>query len=292
MTGLSALTLLVVLVAGIGAGFLGYAVGASSLVSYPAMLALGIPPVVANATNTVGVIGTGIGGVLGARAELRGQRLRVITYVLIGSIGGVVGARLLLGFDPRVFELAVPPLILLSAVVIAVNPRGRSQSKQAVRDAERQLSQVGDDGFLPSRTVEDGRSAMISPDGDGVRPLSSDSWWVWLAVSAVAVYSGYFGAGAGTLVLAVLDAGRVGPFHKINALKTVIGAGANVTATIVFLTRGVVDWPAAIVMGIGCFVGSYIAPPITRRIPARVMRGAAVAAGVALAADLAFRAYR
>ncbi|KFI72343.1 transporter [Bifidobacterium minimum] len=292
MTGLSALTLLVVLVAGIGAGFLGYAVGASSLVSYPAMLALGIPPVVANATNTVGVIGTGIGGVLGARAELRGQRLRVITYVLIGSIGGVVGALLLLGFDPRVFELAVPPLILLSAVVIAVNPRGRSQSKQAVRDAERQLSQVGDDGFLPSRTVEDGRSAMISPDGDGVRPLSSDSWWVWLAVSAVAVYSGYFGAGAGTLVLAVLDAGRVGPFHKINALKTVIGAGANVTATIVFLTRGVVDWPAAIVMGIGCFVGSYIAPPITRRIPARVMRGAAVAAGVALAADLAFRAYR
>ena len=190
------------------------------------------------------------------------------------------------------FELAVPTLILLSAVVIAVNPRGRSQSKQAVRDAERQLSQVGDDGFLPSRTVEDGRSAMISPDGDGVRPLSSDSWWVWLAVSAVAVYSGYFGAGAGTLVLAVLDAGRVGPFHKINALKTVIGAGANVTATIVFLTRGVVDWPAAIVMGIGCFVGSYIAPPITRRIPARVMRGAAVAAGVALAADLAFRAYR
>ena len=292
MTGLSALTLLVVLVAGIGAGFLGYAVGASSLVSYPAMLALGIPPVVANATNTVGVFGTGIGGVLGARAELRGQRLRVITYVLIGSIGGVVGARLLLGFDPRVFELAVPPLILLSAVVIAVNPRGRSQSKQAVRDAERQLSQVGDDGFLPSRTVEDGRSAMIPPDGDGVRPLSSDSWWVWLAVSAVAVYSGYFGAGAGTLVLAVLDAGRVGPFHKINALKTVIGAGANVTATIVFLTRGVVDWPAAIVMGIGCFVGSYIAPPITRRIPARVMRGAAVTAGVALAADLAFRAYR
>jgi uncharacterized membrane protein YfcA len=292
VTGLSALTLLVVLVAGIGAGFLGYAVGASSLVSYPAMLALGIPPVVANATNTVGVIGTGIGGVLGARAELRGQRLRVITYVLIGSIGGVVGALLLLGFDPRVFELAVPPLILLSAVVIAVNPRGRSQSKQAVRDAERQLSQVGDDGFLPSRTVEDGRSAMISPDGGGVRPLSSDSWWVWLAVSAVAVYSGYFGAGAGTLVLAVLDAGRVGPFHKINALKTVIGAGANVTATIVFLTRGVVDWPAAIVMGIGCFVGSYIAPPITRRIPARVMRGAAVAAGVALAADLAFRAYR
>ena len=292
MTGLSALTLLVVLVAGIGAGFLGYAVGASSLVSYPAMLALGIPPVVANATNTVGVIGTGIGGVLGARAELRGQGLRVITYVLIGSIGGVVGALLLLGFDPKVFELAVPPLILLSAVVIAVNPRGRSQSKQAVRDAERQLSQVGDDGFLPSRTVEDGRSAMISPDGDGVRPLSSDSWWVWLAVSAVAVYSGYFGAGAGTLVLAVLDAGRVGPFHKINALKTVIGAGANVTATIVFLTRGVVDWPAAIVMGIGCFLGSYIAPPITRRIPARVMRGAAVAAGAALAADLAFRAYR
>ncbi|WP_300765890.1 sulfite exporter TauE/SafE family protein [uncultured Bifidobacterium sp.] len=277
------MTLLLVLMAGIGAGFLGYAVGASSLVSYPAMLALSIPPVLANATNTVGVIGTGIGGVLGARTELRGQRSRVIVYVLIGAVGGVVGSLLLLGFDPEVFEYAVPPLIFLSAVIIGLNPRGRSQSRQAARDARKQLEGLRRDGFPVSDGGEDGV--------EGALPLSSDSWWVWLAIGCVAIYSGYFGAGAGTLVLAVLDAGHVGSFHKINALKTVIGAGANVTATMVFLVRGTVDWPAAIVLGIGCFIGSYIAPSITRRVPARVMRAAAVVGAVALAADLAIRTY-
>ena len=86
IAGFSLMTMLLILLAGIGAGFVGYAVGASSLVSYPALLALGIPPVLANASNTVGVIGTGVGGVLGARKELRGQRLRSITYVSIGAV--------------------------------------------------------------------------------------------------------------------------------------------------------------------------------------------------------------
>lgn len=109
IAGFSLMTMLLILLAGIGAGFVGYAVGASSLVSYPALLALGIPPVLANASNTVGVIGTGIGGVLGARKELRGQRLRSITYVSIGAVGGVAGAALLLSLDPKIFEFAVPP---------------------------------------------------------------------------------------------------------------------------------------------------------------------------------------
>ena len=143
MAGLSAATLLLVLLAGVGAGFVGYAVGASSLVSYPAMLALGVPPVIANATNTVGVIGTGVGGVLGARRELRGQRTRGIVYVLIGCVGGVLGSLLLLGLDPKVFEYAVPPLILLSSMAIAINPRGRSQTRQAVAQVMAQARGLG-----------------------------------------------------------------------------------------------------------------------------------------------------
>ena len=117
IAGFSLMTMLLILLAGIGAGFVGYAVGASSLVSYPALLALGIPPVLANASNTVGVIGTGIGGVLGARKELRGQRLRSITYVSIGAVGGVAGAALLLSLDPKIFEFAVPPLILFLSLI-------------------------------------------------------------------------------------------------------------------------------------------------------------------------------
>lgn len=133
IAGFSITSLLLILLAGIGAGFVGYAVGASSLVSYPALLAFGIPPVLANASNTVGVVGTGIGGVMGARKELKGQAVRSITYVVIGAFGGVAGAFLLLKLDPSVFEFAAPVLILLSSLIIAINPRGRMQAKQARR---------------------------------------------------------------------------------------------------------------------------------------------------------------
>lgn len=274
IAGFSILTLFLILLAGVGAGFVGYAVGASSLVSYPALLALGIPPVLANASNTVGVVGTGIGGLMGARKELKGQALRSATYIGIGAVGGVLGALLLLGLDPSVFEFLAPLLILFSALMIAFNPRGRMQAKQAARAAQAQL-----DGAAPGD--------LDQP----VQPMSQDRWWVWLGVVAVAVYSGYFGAGAGTVALAVLDAANIGPFHKINALKTLIGTGANITASVVFIVRGVVDWPAAIMLCIGCFIGGYVAPPITRKIPANVMRAAAVIAGIVLTIDLGIKTY-
>ena len=142
IAGFSITSLLLILLAGIGAGFVGYAVGASSLVSYPALLAFGIPPVLANASNTVGVVGTGIGGVMGARKELKGQAVRSITYVVIGAFGGVAGAFLLLKLDPSVFEFAAPVLILLSSLIIAINPRGRMQAKQAAADATAQLKHI------------------------------------------------------------------------------------------------------------------------------------------------------
>lgn len=291
IAGLSITTLLTILLAGIGAGFVGYAVGASSLVSYPALLALGIAPVLANATNTVGVIGTGIGGVIGARRELRGQFTRVAVYAAIGAAGGVAGAALLLGLDPSVFEFLAPVLILLSSVVIAVNPKGRIESRQAVHAAQNQLAAVGiDDPETGGASSPKARLGSLGEDRI-VQPMSQDSWWVWIGVVAVAVYSGYFGAGAGTCALAVLDAAKIGPFHKINAFKTIIGTGANITASAVFIVRGVVNWPAAIVLCLGCFIGGYIAVPVTRRIPAHVMRAAAVVAGVVLAVDLGMKSY-
>ncbi|MDD6373864.1 MAG: sulfite exporter TauE/SafE family protein [Bifidobacteriaceae bacterium] len=279
--GFSMVSLLLVFLAGVGAGFVGYAVGASSLVSYPALLAFGIPPVLANATNTVGVVGTGFGGALGARVELKGQRPRVIAYIAIGVVGGVLGALLLLGFDPTIFEHAVPPLILMSTLLIAVNPRGRMEARQAARDVlERTAS---------GHAVSSGTSRTQAKKQ--IQPMSKDPWWLWIAVSFCGMYSGYFGAGAGTLVLAMLDLGHIGSFHQINALKTLVGFGANISASVIFICRGVVVWPAAIAMCVGCFLGSYIAPPITRRIPAKIMRIAAVVAGLILTADLAVKAY-
>lgn len=294
IAGFSITSLLLILLAGIGAGFVGYAVGASSLVSYPALLAFGIPPVLANASNTVGVVGTGIGGVMGARKELKGQAVRSITYVVIGAFGGVAGAFLLLKLDPSVFEFAAPVLILLSSLIIAINPRGRMQAKQAAADATAQLKHIeateatdATDAAKRATTP----TAPHRPPEQLVQPTSQDSWWVWLGVVAVAIYSGYFGAGAGTLALAMLDAAKIGPFHKINALKTLIGTGANISASVVFIIQGAVDWPAAIMLCIGCFIGGYIAPPITRKIPANIMRAAAVIAGIILTIDLGLKTY-
>lgn len=294
IAGFSITSLLLILLAGIGAGFVGYAVGTSSLVSYPALLAFGIPPVLANASNTVGVVGTGIGGVMGARKELKGQAVRSITYVVIGAFGGVAGAFLLLKLDPSVFEFAAPVLILLSSLIIAINPRGRMQAKQAAADATAQLKHIeateatdATDAAKRATTP----TAPHRPPEQLVQPMSQDSWWVWLGVVAVAIYSGYFGAGAGTLALAMLDAAKIGPFHKINALKTLIGTGANISASVVFIIQGAVDWPAAIMLCIGCFIGGYIAPPITRKIPANIMRAAAVIAGIILTIDLGLKTY-
>ena len=291
IAGFSITSLLLILLAGIGAGFVGYAVGASSLVSYPALLAFGIPPVLANASNTVGVVGTGIGGVMGARKELKGQAVRSITYVVIGAFGGVAGAFLLLKLDPSVFEFAAPVLILLSSLIIAINPRGRMQAKQAAADATAQLKHIEATEATEAAKRATTPTAPHRPPEQLVQPMSQDSWWVWLGVAAVAIYSGYFGAGAGTLALAVLDAAKIGPFHKINALKTLIGTGANISASVVFIIQGAVDWPAAIMLCIVCFIGGYIAPPITRKIPANIMRAAAVIAGIILTIDLGLKTY-
>lgn len=291
IAGFSITSLLLILLAGIGAGFVGYAVGASSLVSYPALLAFGIPPVLANASNTVGVVGTGIGGVMGARKELKGQAVRSITYVVIGAFGGVAGAFLLLKLDPSVFEFAAPVLILLSSLIIAINPRGRMQAKQAAADATAQLKHIEATEATEAAKRATTPTAPHRPPEQLVQPMSQDSWWVWLGVVAVAIYSGYFGAGAGTLALAMLDAAKIGPFHKINALKTLIGTGANISASVVFIIQGAVDWPAAIMLCIGCFIGGYIAPSITHKIPANIMRAAAVIAGIILTIDLGLKTY-
>ena len=291
IAGFSITSLLLILLAGIGAGFVGYAVGASSLVSYPALLAFGIPPVLANASNTVGVVGTGIGGVMGARKELKGQAVRSITYVVIGAFGGVAGAFLLLKLDPSVFEFAAPVLILLSSLIIAINPRGRMQAKQAAADATAQLKHIEATEATEAAKRATTPTAPHRPPEQLVQPMSLMWLILWLGVAAVAIYSGYFGAGAGTLALAVLDAAKIGPFHKINALKTLIGTGANISASVVFIIQGAVDWPAAIMLCIGCFIGGYIAPSITRKIPANIMRAAAVIAGIILTIDLGLKTY-
>ena len=142
---------------------------------------------------------------------------------------------------------------------------------------------------LPQSHQGERAARIASKTADGT--LRNDPWWLWAGVSFVGVYSGYFGAAAGTLALAILDLGKIGPFHQINALKTVVGFGANISAAIMFICRGSVYWPFAIAMCLGCIIGSSIAPPVTRHIPENIMRAAAVLTGIVLAVKLGCSTY-
>ena len=276
IAGVSITTLLLVLVAGIGAGFVGYAVGASSLISYPALLAFGIPPVLSNTTNTVGVCGTGIGGLLSARKELKGQGRRVAVYACIGLVGGIIGGLLLLELPAKVFEFAVPPLILFSALIIALNPRKKAAARDAVAQA------------LPQSHQGERAALIASKTADGT--LRNDPWWLWAGVSFVGVYSGYFGAAAGTLALAILDLGKIGPFHQINALKTVVASAR--TSPPRSCSSAVLRLLAVRHRHVpGLHHRQFHRPSGHTHIPENIMRAAAVLTGIVLAVKLGCSTY-
>ena len=276
IAGVSITTLLLVLVAGIGAGFVGYAVGASSLISYPALLAFGIPPVLSNTTNTVGVCGTGIGGLLSARKELKGQGRRVAVYACIGLVGGIIGGLLLLELPAKVFEFAVPPLILFSALIIALNPRKKAAARDAVAQA------------LPQSHQGERAARIASKTADGT--LRNDPWWLWAGVSFVGVYSGYFAPPPARSPWPSSTWAKSARSTR-SRVETVVGFGANISAAIMFICRGSVYWPFAIAMCLGCIIGSSIAPPVTRHIPENIMRAAAVLTGIVLAVKLGCSTY-
>ena len=229
IAGVSITTLLLVLAAGIGAGF-GWIRGRRILlISYPALLAFGIPPVLSNTTKHGGRVRYGHRRTAFRRRSLEAKRARG-RLRCIGLVGGIIGGLLLLELPAEVFECAVPPLILFSALIIAINPRKKAAARDAVAQALPQ-SQQGERAAQIANKTDDGKL--------------HDPWWLWLGVSFVGIYSGYFGAAAGTLALAILDLGKIGPFHQINALKTVVGFGANISAAIMFIIRGSVYWPFA-----------------------------------------------
>ena len=277
---------LFLILAGIAAGFVGYSVGLASLVSFPATLAVGVPPVMSSATNTAGNVGITIGGCLGARPELRARKQLAIVYAALGLVGGVIGALLLLKLPARFFEYSVPPFIAVSALLILVKPK---------KSAARGTDSASAAGHAQGRAAEPiAEPSAVSADGPQAVDFAHDpgrSTVMLAAMGLLSVYSGYFGAGSGTATLAVLSVGKVGPYAQINALKT-IGCGfGNISATVVFIATGVIHWPAMIALFIGSTIGSRLAPAVVRRVPERIMRAFACAAGLVLAVYLGVRYY-
>lgn len=247
---------LLLVVAGVAAGVTGSVAGLASLVSYPALLAFGLPPLAANVTNTTAMSSVMVGTAAGARPELRGQGRRLLLLSLCCGVGGAGGAALLLWLPASTFAAVVPWLVALGSVLLLLRDRVRAWSEE-----------------LQARR----------------RPASGSGRWPWaLAVAATGVYAGYFGAAAGIIMLAILSVRYAEPFVVTNAVKTIVTGAANVVAMVVYVLVAPVNWPAAVLLGLGLAVGGWTGPKIVRRLPERPLRYGIAVAGLGLAAWLAF----
>jgi uncharacterized membrane protein YfcA len=249
---LSFLELTGLFAAGVLAGLAGSVAGLASLFSYPALLVAGLPPVSANVTNTVALVGSGLGSALGSRTELEGQGRRLLRLGALAVAGGVCGAALLLVTPGEVFGKIVPWLIAFASVVIVVQPRPQ---------------------FL--RTLHHG----------------GDSRGLTAGVLLVSVYGGYFGAAAGVLLLALLLAASEASLARSNALKNMVLAVANGVAALAFVLLGPVVWSAVVPLGIGCLLGGRLGPVVVRRSPPRLLRILIGLAGIGLSIKLGLDYY-
>ncbi len=227
------------------AGFVNAIAGGGSLLSFPALIAAGLPALLANMTNTVALSPGYLGGLLAQRRDLVGQRRRVAMLLPVSLAGGAAGGLLLLRTGQRAFETVVPFLLVAAVLLLALQDRLRA--------------------FLVARRR---RSGQV---------------WVIVPVGLAAVYGGYFGAAVSVIVLAVLVVVIDDTLIRLNALKQMVAFTANASAAVVFAFSGRVDWPVTLVVAIAALVGGVIGGTAASRVPARVLRWIVMVAGLALA---------
>ena len=230
------------------AGSINAVVGSGTLVTFPTLLACGLPAVTANVSNTVGLVPGSLSAAIGYRAELAGQRSRVLRLVSASVVGSLIGALLLLVLPSSAFDAIVPVLIALGVLLVIFGP---AISRRVAARAESR-------GGVPHHGV----------------------WWVWPAVLLAGVYGGYFGAAQGVLLMAILGIGVVDSMQRHNATKNVLALVVNGVAAVVFLFVSHLDWRAVGLIAVGSVIGGQIGATVGRRLPAAVLRGVIVVVGV------------
>lgn len=235
--------------AGLGAGAVNAVAGGGSLVSFPALLAAGYPSVTANVTNSVAVLPGYVGGSLAYRRELAGQGDRIRALAPTSVLGTAAGCALLLTSPASVFDAIVPWLILAACALLALQPH-------AAALAERH---------------RDSRGSTVT---------------LHAGLFLGAVYGGYFGAGLGIMLLALLGALLPDDLQRVNALKGVLSLIVAGAAAVAFAIFGPIAWDAALVVGVASLAGGAVGVRVARRLPAPVLRGVVVTYGVAVAVAL------
>ena len=238
--------------AGIAAGGINTIVGSGTLVTFPTLLAIGYPSVLANVSNTVGLVPGSVSGAIGYRRELAGQRDRLIRLGLASLLGGITGALLLLKLPESAFDAIVPVLIGLGCVLVLAQP-------------------------WISRRVTPPTEAP--PHG---------SAWLWLLVYSAGIYGGYFGAAQGVLLIAILGLGLAESLQRINATKNVLAGLVNSVAALVFIAFSEVAWTAVGIIAAGSIIGGHFGATVGRRLPAPALRGFVAVIGVVAIVKLVF----
>lgn len=235
----------VIFAAGLFAGTINTVVGSGTLVTFPVLLGFGYPPVVANVSNTVGLVPGSVSGAVGYRRELSGQRHRVIPLAAASLIGSIIGALLLLTLPASAFQKIVPVFIGIALALIVVQPW--LSRRRAAHHARRR-----------------GCAGLPATVG----------------VAAGGVYGGYFGAAQGILNLAILSLGIDDELQRLNAVKVVLTGLVNLVSGIVFVIAAHVAWGAAGLIAGGSVLGGAIGARVGRRLSARVMRAVIVGVGI------------
>ncbi|MGH2464468.1 MAG: sulfite exporter TauE/SafE family protein [Candidatus Limnocylindrales bacterium] len=240
---MSPIEALAIFAAGLAAGTINTIVGSGSLVTFPTLLAFGYSPVLANVSNTVGLVPGSLSGAIGYRRELTGQRSRMIRLGIAAAAGGLTGGLLLLALPASSFERVIPFLILGSVVLVALGPR-------------------------LSRAM--GARRAIGEEHTG--PLV-------ITLYLTGIYGGYFGAGQGVIMMAILSVFLPDDLQRLNALKNVLAVLINGVAAVLFILFSPIAWPAAILLAIGATIGGQVGALVGRRLPANVLRGAIIVIG-------------
>ncbi len=252
--------MLAVFVAGISAGTINTIVGSGTLITFPVLLATGLPPVTATVSNALGLIPGSVSGAIGYRAELTGQRRRVLRLSAAALIGGLTGATLLLVLPSTAFETIVPVLVTIALALVILQPR----LTRAVQARRRR------------------RGTDARPDGG---PL------LFAGLLLASVYGGYFTAAQGIIYLSLMGMLLDDRLQRLNAVKNVLAAVVNSVAALYFLFVAHFDWTAVVLIAVGSALGGQLGAKVGRRLPPVALRALIVVVGAVAIAQLLIRRY-
>ncbi|HEX6236061.1 MAG TPA: sulfite exporter TauE/SafE family protein [Acidimicrobiales bacterium] len=244
-----------VVAAGLGAGAINTVVGSGTLITFPILLAVGYSPVLANVTNTVGLAPGGVSGAYGYRAELAGQRRRLVALGALAVAGGLSGGLLLLALPEEAFRVIVPVLVGVAVVLVAIQPRVGTRARS----------------------------------GDGVGIARGGRIAFRAGIFGTGLYGGYFGAAQGVLLVGLMGVFLDEDLQRVNAAKNVLATLVNATAALLFVAVSDVAWAAVALLAVGSVIGGQLGARVGRRLPAPALRAVVIAVGLVALVALMWR---